>query len=417
MNVTGIIAEYNPFHKGHQFHIEESRRITGADYVIAVMSGNFLQRGEAACMDKFSRAEMALSQGADLVLELPLPFALSSAPDFARGGVGILDAAGVTTHLSFGSEWGNLEELTWLAHFLEKEPDSYKEYLAAYLKSGLSYPKARLLAFKDYCCHFTNFTQDYSDTMEKILDTPNNILSIAYLRSLSALSGSILPVTVKRSGGGYHDTSLEKGFASATAIRSAVINTDNPDTLQTVLKEQLPPASFEILSRHLKHLPLLTNNDFSSILFYKLLTTQKEELISHNGISEYLCDRIHNCLSEFTDFQSFTLALKRKNDSYTSISRYLWKILLDITPEDTENIPYLRILGFRKDAGPLLHALKKQASLPLITKPSDARYVLDEEKLALFEKELKSEQIYHGACHKSSKNIPYNPYKKTPVIL
>lgn len=417
MNVAGIIAEYNPFHKGHQFHIEESRRLTDADYAIVVMSGNFLQRGEVSCMDKFLRTKMALTQGADLVLELPVPFATSSAPDFAKGGIKILNATGVTTHLSFGSEWGNLEELTWLANFLSKEPTEYKNILATYLKSGLSYPKARTKAFTLYLNEYTDYTTAQAEKLQEILNNPNNILSIAYLRSLIETDSSITPVTVKRTGAGYHEKSLEKGFASATAIRFAICETTSAKNLWPVLQKQLPDTSFAIIKDYLEKFPLLDNNDFSSLLYYKLLTMPKEELTTYLGVSAPLSDRINKELSSFKSFNDFTLSLKRKNDSYTAISRGLLHILLNIHPEDALSVPYLRILGFRKDAGELLHSIKENATLPIITKPADAKFLLDEKALAIFEKELLCEQIYHSAYQKNPNHIPYEPYKKTPVIV
>lgn len=416
MYVTGIIAEYNPFHKGHRFHIEESRRQSGADYVIAVMSDNFLQRGQAACIDKFSRARMALLQGADLVVELPVFFSCQSAPDFAQGGIEILNSTGITTHLSFGSECGNLSDLNTLAGFLEDEPAEYKDILSRHLKSGLSYPKARSTAFLEYLNAHTDFAPAYSEHLTDILNSPNNILSVAYLRSLKQTASSITPLTVQRCGCGYHSTRLDEGFASANAIRTLIGESGLSNSNLTALKEQLPDTSLEIMKEYLNKFRLVNNNAFSGQLFYKLAVTPWNELYDY-GISAHLADRIRKSLSDFTDFESFTDALKRKNDSHTKIARALIHILLGIYPEDSFHMPYIRILGFRKNAKEVLHAMKKNASLPIVTKPADAKHILDEKALKLFEKELQSEQIYHSAHLGNPNYVPYNPYRQTPVII
>lgn len=416
MNITGTIAEYNPFHKGHQFHLEASRKETNADFTIIIMSGDFLQRGEAACLDKFSRTKMALLEGADLVLELPVAFATASAPDFARGGIEILNATGVATHLSFGSEWGNLEELNWLADFLTKEPEEFKGILSEKLKTGLSYPKARTKAFSEYLDNYSDFPCEKIDRLCEILNNPNNILSVAYLRSLKETNSTQKPVTIKRCGAGYHDISMNKGFASATAIRNLIKEKDLFGNIE-LLQEQLPKYSFTILKEHFENFPMVDNNCFSSQLYYKLITSAPKSLTSYAGVSTQLAERIQKELSGYRNFTDFTMALKRKNDSYTAISRALLHILLNIEPEDSDKIPYLRILGFRKSAGELLHKIKENATLPIITKPADAKYILDEGALALFEKELLCEQIYHSAYQNNPNYIPYAPYKNTPVII
>ena len=412
MKVTGIIAEYNPFHKGHEYHINQSKIQTGADYTVIAMSGNFLQRGEAACVDKFKRVKMALSHGADLVLELPVSFATASAPDFARGGTKVLQEAGIT-HLSFGSEAGNLKHLQYLADFFTHEPEDFKGILTQKLKSGMSYPKARALAFGEYLNGYSAFSSEDIHSLCEILDNPNNILAIAYLRSLKENKSPIQPLTIARSGGGYHELSLEKGFASATAIRSLLEKGWLPEELQ----EHLPTASFSLLKDHLVRCPMVDNNRFSSQLYYKLVTSDPEEWKNYAGISPQLADRMKKNLSSFTTFTDFTKTLKRKNDSYTAISRGLIHLLLGIKEEECSSVPYLRILGFQKSAVDLLHRIKETSNLPLVTKPADAKYLLDKKALALFEKELLSEQIYHSAYQHLPDYIPYDPYKNTPVIL
>lgn len=190
MKVVGLIAEYNPFHNGHSYHIEMAKKLTGADYVVVVMSGDFVQRGTPAMIQKHARAKMALLGGADLVLELPVSYATATAEVFAYGGVKILDSFGVVDHICFGSECGNADLLMEIARILADEPEWYSATLKEHLKNGMSYPAARAAALPDY---------------QEILSEPNNILGIEYCKALLKLNSNITPVTITRQGAGYHD--------------------------------------------------------------------------------------------------------------------------------------------------------------------------------------------------------------------
>ena len=215
MITAGIIAEYNPFHRGHQYHIEETRRQTGADFIVVVMSGDYVQRGEPAIVDKYLRTRMALYGGADLVLELPVTYASASAEYFASAGVQLLNNLRSVNYLSFGSEKAEIKDFEPLVKFLSEEPDFYKKQLREELKRGKNFPLAREDALKAYVREFCPETQIFWE----ILEEPNHILGLEYLKSLHRLRSPIVPVTIRRQGAGYHDVDMEKRYPSASAVR------------------------------------------------------------------------------------------------------------------------------------------------------------------------------------------------------
>ena len=210
MNVLGIVSEYNPLHSGHVYHIAASREKTGATHAVCVMSGNFVQRGEPAIVDKWARAKMALNSGIDLVIELPVVFACASAEIFARGAVRILNQTGIINYLCFGSEQGELETLKRIASVLAEEPSEFRTSLKKYLKQGLSFPAAREKALTGYL----------RDVPGGIMDKSNNILAIEYLKALITTGSGMEPVTIRRKGSGYQDSIITETFSSATAIRN-----------------------------------------------------------------------------------------------------------------------------------------------------------------------------------------------------
>jgi predicted nucleotidyltransferase len=233
MKVVGLITEYNPFHNGHKYHIEEARRITGADYVVAVMSGDFVQRGVPAIIDKYSRTRMALNNGVDLVLELPVCYATGSAEYFAHGAVAVLNALGVVDYLCFGSEAGEIELLQKATELIYSAPASFDDLLKAYLKEGLNYPAARQKALEAVTGSLSpdNNRPDDNNALIKVFTEPNNILGIEYLKAIHDLSASMQPVTIRREVAHYHEATLTRidtpsVISSATAIRSTINTID-----------------------------------------------------------------------------------------------------------------------------------------------------------------------------------------------
>ena len=217
--ILGIVSEYNPFHNGHIHHLQVSKKLTKTDFTVAVMSGNFVQRGDTALVDKWTRTEMALQAGIDLVIELPTVYALSSAENFADGAVKILNSLGVVDFISFGSEIGEIAPLNEVANVLYKEPKEFSSLITTQLRSGLSYPKAREIALSQYF----RGSQKYND----ILSNPNNILGVEYLKSLKRHRSHIYPLTIKRDYSDYNSKTIKNGVASATAIRTMIKNKKN----------------------------------------------------------------------------------------------------------------------------------------------------------------------------------------------
>lgn len=409
MKTAGIIAEYNPFHQGHHYHIEKTRRLTNADYIVVVMSGNFTQRGQAAIMDKYRRARQALENGADLVLELPVCFATASAKIFAFGGVSLLDRLGIIDILSFGSEGGALEEIQQLAAFLLKEPDDFKTALQKALKQGFSYPKARFLALEKY------FPERNTDA----LCLPNNILALEYCMALLSLNSSMKAVPVKRLHSGYHDKELSPdGCSSATAVRRAL----NQGFLSH-LQEQLPSTVYRELKEEYGRTLPLDINDFSSLLHYRLFLNEQEDFTVYFDVHKELSDRIRNHRYSFSNYENFCDLLKTKELTHSRISRSLLHILLNIKESDMTRYKeegysrYGRILGLRKSASPLLHAIKQNASVPLISKLADLAGKLDPASNSMLETDIRAAHIYESIL--SAKfNSPFRDEfrRRLPVI-
>ena len=379
MKVTGIIAEYNPFHQGHAYHLSRARELTGADRILVVMGGNFMQRGEPAIIDKYTRTEMALRNGADLVLELPAASATGSAEYFAEGAVELLDASGVVNELCFGSELGELEPLEKAAELLLEEPEDYQELLRAELKKGKTFPEARETALSAFLPE------------QSLLASPNNILAIEYIKALKRRKSSIRPLTIQRLGsyhgedgqpaGAPHPVSgnLPESFASASTIRcqlhtlekQIVTSCEQPafGSLMTALAKELPPSSFGLLKDVLLADRLVQAEDFSLPLHYRLMQAKEPlEFSVYLDVSEELSRRIYSLRQEFTGWNAFLDLVRTRQYTRSRVSRALLHILLDIRQEEVLPPTHLRVLGFRREASDLLSEIKKKSRLPLITK-------------------------------------------------
>lgn len=351
MTITGIIAEYNPFHRGHAYHLSRAREITGADFVIVAMSGNYVQRGVPAMFDKYTRAEAALRGGADLVLELPLCAACGSAEYFSDGAVDLFMQTDIVTDLCFGSECGDLSPLEEAASLLAEEPEDYRTLLRQYLRKGDSFPAARARALQ----------AELPSTPPGILDSPNNLLGIEYLKALKKRDCRIRPHTVSREGSGYHDLTMgRKHFASAGAIRRELIRQNGLFT--EAIREQLP--DFEVYRAYEGKTPL-SEDAFSLLLLQKLRSIQGESLDTFFDVPEELSNRIWNRLDEFTSFSGFAELLKTRNLTRTAVNRALLHILLDL--RQYRRAQRLRVLGLRKGSEILLKLMSTHGTLPLLT--------------------------------------------------
>ena len=411
MIINGIVAEYNPFHNGHLYQLNDAKEKNNADYTIIVMSGNFVQRGAPALLDKYTRTKMALSCGADLVLELPCIYACSSAEYFATGAVSLLDKLGIVNHICFGSECGDTSVLTKIAEILACEPEGYTNSLKDYLKHGFSYPSARTQALLHYAPEF----HEYRD----VLSSPNNILGMEYIKALIRRNSSIIPYTTTRYGSDYHDKAFGEYNCSALDIREAVFNGSDTETLSL----QMPAQAYEILTDCFASIAPVSSNAFSGLLHYKLLLEAENGYTDYLDVTQELSDRIVKNLYSFSSFHGFCELLKTKDITYTRISRCLLHILLDIKKTDLEAClkldytPYARVLGFRKDAELLLKEIKQASSIPLITKLADAQKLLSEDAYQMLQKDLKRSSIYESVSCRKSNVLMRNELQKQIVII
>ncbi len=413
MNVLGIIAEYNPFHLGHAYQIETLKKETHADYVIIAMSGNFVQRGAPALMDKYTRTQMALECGADLVFELPVLYATASAQNFAIGGISLLKNTGVVTHLGFGTEHENLTLLQEISNILMQNPPVFQMRLQQELKNGLSFPTARAKALEAV---FNSLGQSNLLQIQEVLASPNNILAIEYLNALSHLDAPMIPCPILRKGQGYHDTAISKGFCSASAIRKHLQG--GKTTINTTA---MPESALKLLTDY-PH-AFLFEDDFSQLLHYKLLTESAETLADYADSSQELANRMLHARVSFASWSQFCELLKTKNTTYTRISRLLLHLILNIKSNDykifekkTPN-SYLRVLGFRKSAAPLLSCIKKSADVPLITSVADAHHYLSSDALSLLQMDITASDIYHLVLNAKGSQQLLNDYRHPIVTI
>ncbi len=383
MKVAGIICEYNPLHNGHLYHIEQTREICGTDYIIGVMSGNFTQRGEPACCDKYTRTAMALLAGCDIILELPVRYSTSSAEGFAVSAVNTLTASGIVTDVCFGSEDGSLDTLSKISDILADEPSEYTSALKSALKSGISYPAARQKAISEYMDEpFVSYT-------------PNNILAIEYLRACK--NTDIIPHTVKRNDSGYFSENISRnknGVCSAAAIRKYISENNNTKRL----KNYMPDSSYRLLPKK-----IIAANDFSALL-YSQLRNNSHTLAEYSDVNCGLADRISKNIISFTDFEAFAALIKTKQITYTRVMRALIHIMLGIKKCDdfSKNslnkkypVPYIRVLGFKKGSEKLMKLLVNNSSVPVITKPAAAKSVISSDYgNMLFDEDIRSADIY-----------------------
>lgn len=429
MKTVGIIAEYNPFHNGHLYQLKKAKEITGADFAVVVMSGDFTQRGTPAVFDKYTRCRLSLLAGADLCIELPVVYATASAELFAKGAVSLLSALGVDA-LCFGSECGEIAPLREIASLLFAEPPAYKEALNKALKEGLSFPSSRAVAVRK-CAHTDSLSgvdaaasdilSGVDAAVSDVLASPNNILGIEYLKALLALekNGQHAPVpyTIKREGDGYLSHTLsEESFCSAMALRKGIAE-ENPDLLRYV-----PESIRQEFSDTCQTKSALCADDFSGMLFYKLLSEKDAGYDSYLDVSSDLSDKIRKNLGTFTTFSAFCEnSLKSKDITLTRVYRSLLHILLSIKKEDLPAAaPYARILGFREASLEVFGCLSKE-NIPLLSRLKDASSLLSPEALSCLSKDIFAAQLYEHVrmqhmLHMQKDDCPFVSEYSRPVI-
>ena len=355
MKICGIITEYNPFHNGHALHIQRAREISGCEYIIACMSGNFVQRGEPAIFDKFIRTKAALQNGADVVIELPVFFAAQSAEYFAAYSVRLLEATGIIDSICFGSECGDLPALLAIAELLAFESQALSSEIKKLSAAGYPYPKARAEALS--AIHPT-----------QLLGSPNNILGIEYLKAILKTGSNITPLTVKRENAMYNDMKITGNIASATAIRGAIAH-ENYDAVGL----SVPADCFDLYKSQKPVFP----DDFSELLHLRLRTLDRAELPGIFEIKEGIENKILSAAEEFDNLTQIAQAVKSRRYPLTAIMRMLQNILLDIKKEEVishfaSDCQYIRVLGFKKQSA-ALPLLVKSSKVPVITSVKEMR--------------------------------------------
>ncbi len=395
-----IIAEYNPFHNGHFYHICEAKKITKSENCIVIMSGNFVQRGEPAILNKQTRTKLALQNGASVVVELPVPFATGSADIFACGAINLLKNMNIIDALCFGGESSDIDCMSYIADILINEPESFKNMLKRELAGGISYPLARYNALSLY---IKKYRGDFKNYDLSFLKAPNNILALEYIRALKSQNSDIKPLLIQRKGNSFHQKEITSPIASATAIRTAVKELEfikageTEEQLKNKIKASLPENTREIFFKEIINYPKWEN--YMPIINYILRTKTKKELANISDITEGLENRLLKYCSEKTA-EDFLLCLKTKRYTLSKIKHALIHLLLDIkksdvTPYMDKGLPYIRILGFRKDKENLLKEIIRKAEIPVITNIKSAEKTLSAAALALLNKEKQSSDIYY----------------------
>ncbi len=393
MTVAAVICEYNPFHNGHKYQLDTIRKKLHADYIICLMSGDFVERGEPAIYSKEIRARIALENGADLCLLLPIPYATGSADLFAHGAVTLLNKLNIVDYLCFGSECGDIDALCLCADKLLDEGQVTTGGIKALMKEGNTFAKSRLILFPEY---------------DALLSHSNNVLALEYIMALKRTGSSVKPYTIKREGEDYDDDSFteDSKFLSATAIRNAILS-----------NEQEMVSSYVPYDLKLLNQDPVSMNRFSGELFYSLLLN-KENLDAFLESSEDLANRIVNSLSEFKNATSFIELLKTKNLTYSRVSRALLHILLNIQGSNTRfkesanYISHLKVLGFREESSILFSQISERSDISLLTRIPPAYETLNSITKKIFDSELFASTLYNQKA-----KIRIHEYQKQIIVI
>ncbi|MDD7793757.1 nucleotidyltransferase [Clostridium sp. 'White wine YQ'] len=405
MKIAGIITEYNPFHLGHKLHLEKTKKLTNCDAVVCLMSGHFVQRGAPAIIDKWTRTQMALDNGVDLILELPTVYAVSSAEFFASGAVSILNSLNVIDSIAFGSECGDINLLKQISSILSNESSEFKEAIKKFLNKGYPVAVSRSKAILEIMQN-SNLSYD-EEYLKKQLNSSNNILGIEYVKALLRLKSNIIPYTLKREGALYNDRELNNDFSSASSIRNYLKATNDVGDL----KSHLPKETYDILSKLSSE-----NYDFAfeekmfSYIKYKILTDPKSLSLIPDA-SEGLDNKIIKELQNSKNLDELILNCKSKRYTYTRISRILTQFFIGLEKYPIKELrkkqpSAVRILGLNKKGAEILKLIKKESSIEFINKPKkpfNDIYTLD----------IQASKAYSLLCNNIKTD---NEFKQSPLI-
>jgi predicted nucleotidyltransferase len=355
MRACGLIVEYNPFHYGHLHHLETAKKESGADCMIAVMSGSFLQRGEPAIIDKVHRTRAALAAGVDIVIELPYRYAVQNSTIFAQGAIKSLYHMGASS-ICFGSESGEIMPFLLANQLIQQHKVQYEGLLQSHLKNGVAFPVASSKAYQEIGIHSIDLFQ------------PNNILGLSYVQAIQDQELPITPLTIKRLQSQYHDIHLSTPIASATSIRKSILDKEQT----SVVNETIPDATVQALETYKKSATIWHHwENYFPLLAYQVMTKTIQDLGMIHGVDEGLEYRIHETGHIATSFHHWLSLIKTKRYTQTRLQRMFVHILTNTTKEaiatfsEVQDIPYLRLLGFSKTGQAYLHQQKKRLDVPI----------------------------------------------------
>ena len=411
--VLGIIAEYNPFHNGHMYHLQKAKEQSGAKYCICVMSGNFVQRGNTSIVNKWKKAEMALLNGVDLVIELPTIYSVASAEGFSLGAIKLLNNLKIVDAISFGTETSDFAALNNISSIVNEEPMKYKSILNSELKKGLSFPKARENALMLYL----NDNKRY----DNILNTPNNILAIEYLKALKKIKSTIQPIPVKREKVYYNDNVIVDEFACATAIRKLLKNEEFSE-----IRKVVPKSTYQILKKETElGNVVLDLSRYENEIIYNLRRMTVSEIAELPDVNEGLEHSLKNAANYSNDITNLINIVKTKRYTVTRIQRILICVLLGITKRDVgmakKTEPYIRVLGFNEKGKELISRINKQnpkaTVITSVKKFQDKNNNNKNSKIykRLLDIDIFSTNVYTMAC--KSESLANLDYTKNMVIL
>ena len=411
MSVVAIISEYNPFHNGHKYQLEQSLALTGADNAIAVMSGNFLQRGIPAISNKYHRAAMASAAGIDIIFELPFVYATASARDFAFAAVSMINNLHIADYLSFGAETDDLDALYTIAGLLVNEPAEISSTIKKLLSDGLSYPAARQHAFRNYL---------KNDYLIDILSSPNNILATEYLASLIKTASTMKPIVIKRKDSCYHSRDIHSSICSATAIRHLLFESEQTDFPYHKLKEVVPDCVFDIIINAYRSQMPVYEDDLSEVLSYRRILDRND--LTFVDMDSELRNRMKK-LNMYLRFSETALSLKTKNKTLSHINRGLLHYILQLTSQDyhvfKENgyIYYAKLLSLRREASGIVKEINKNSTITVINKTADDIKKLNPTALNMFQYDLMATDIYNRLIYDKYGNILPNDFMQSICII
>lgn len=410
MKIVGLIVEYNPFHNGHLYHLNKSKEITNATHSIAVMSGNFLQRGEPALFDKHTRAEIAVSNGVDLVVELPTLFACQSAEIFSHGAVTLLNSLNCIDSICFGSEEGDVNILYQIANILTNEPSEFKSSLKSYLDEGLLFAVARSKALYDYISQ-NKLLDIPEDKLNIILNSSNNILGIEYIKSLLKLNSKITPYTITRIKSDYNSEVIESNICSATAIRKSLKDFNNLDNISSVI----PPSTLSIMSDSLKNNFNPIFDDYFFDTLRQIALRDINILNTYFDVNEGIENKIYKSLFSSHSIEELQQSIKSKRYTFTKIKRILNNILLGITKEDMNkvkslsSIPYVRVLAFNDKGREIIKQIKLNSDICIVNKFANINTDDDSIFETLINYDIKATNMYNLVYYQNNYNLLKGP--------